>query len=67
MRDGRIGDVAMELETAALEAGDTIGFIDWSAVVGLTWRRRMKHPAKGGECEAQVNRIHREGGDNGDE
>jgi hypothetical protein len=35
---GRIYDVAMDLMTAGTECGDTIGFIDWSVVVALTWR-----------------------------
>jgi hypothetical protein len=38
MRDGRIGDVRMELVTTAPDSGDTIGFIDWSVVIALTWR-----------------------------
>ena len=38
MRDGRVHSVDMELVTTTPESGDTIGFIDWPAVVGLTWR-----------------------------
>ena len=43
MRDGRIGDVAMELAT---ERGDTIGCIDWPAVVALTWRAMKQESAR---------------------
>ena len=38
MFNGRIYDVAMDLITVGTECGDTIGFIDWPAVVALTWR-----------------------------
>jgi hypothetical protein len=38
MRDGRIGDVAMTLMTNVPDGGDTLGFIDWPVVTGLTWR-----------------------------
>jgi hypothetical protein len=46
MRDGRIGDVDMELVTSAPESGDTIGFIDWPVVVALTWRAMKQEPAE---------------------
>jgi hypothetical protein len=54
MRNGRIHGVTMELETTAPEAGDTIGFIDWPAVVGFTWRR-MKQPAKRTEIKYEAD------------
>jgi hypothetical protein len=38
MRNGRISDVTMELVTDAPGCGDTVGFIDWSAVVAVSWR-----------------------------
>jgi hypothetical protein len=38
MHNGRIGDVSMKLVTSGPDSGDTVGFIDWSAVVALTWR-----------------------------
>jgi hypothetical protein len=38
MRDGRVGDVTMELLTTTQHRGDTVGFIDWPVVTGLTWR-----------------------------
>jgi hypothetical protein len=38
IRDGRISDVNMQLVTGTPEAGDTVGFIDWSCVTALTWR-----------------------------
>ena len=34
---GRFAHVAMDLVTDT-EHGDTMGFIDWSAVVAVTWR-----------------------------
>jgi hypothetical protein len=48
MFNGRIHSVTMELLTSAPEAGDTIGFIDWPAVVSLTWRA-MKQETRGAE------------------
>jgi hypothetical protein len=52
MHDDRIGDVRMDLVTGTPESGDTvgdtIGFIDWSAVIGVTWRLL----AQGNESEA---------------
>jgi hypothetical protein len=45
MRDGRIASADMELVTTAPESGDTIGFIDWPVVVGLTWRA-IQQPAR---------------------
>jgi hypothetical protein len=42
MHDGRISDVSLDLVTGASEAGDavgdTLGFIRWPEVIGLTWR-----------------------------
>jgi hypothetical protein len=38
MLNGRIHSVTMELVTGAPDSGDTIGFIDWPSVIGLTWR-----------------------------
>ena len=45
MFNGRIHSVTMELVTDTPESGDTIGFIDWPAVVALTWRA-VKQEAK---------------------
>lgn len=35
---GRVSDVDMDLITGT-EHGDSIGFIDWPAVLAVTWRR----------------------------
>jgi hypothetical protein len=45
MFNGRIHSVTMELVTDTPESGDTVGFIDWPAVVALTWRT-VKQEAK---------------------
>ena len=45
MFNGRIHSVTMELVTDTPGSGDTIGFIDWPAVVALTWRA-VKQEAK---------------------
>ena len=38
MNAGRIANVEMDL-ISDTEHGDSIGFIDWSAVTAVTWRR----------------------------
>ena len=45
MFNGRIHSVRMQLVTDTPGSGDTIGFIDWPAVVALTWRA-VKQEAK---------------------
>jgi hypothetical protein len=54
MREGRIGDVSMDLVTSTPESGDTIGFIDWPVVVALTWRT-MKQESRT-ECGTRQRR-----------
>jgi hypothetical protein len=38
MHCGRIADISASWVTDTADAGDTIGFIDWPAVVAVTWR-----------------------------
>jgi hypothetical protein len=46
MFNGRVHSVRMELVTAAPDSGDTVGFIDWPAVVALTWRPMKLEPTQ---------------------
>jgi hypothetical protein len=47
MFNGRIHSVTRELVTDTPGSGDTIGFIDWPAVIALTWRPAKQEQSSG--------------------